>query len=183
MARYLEAYSQQPAVVSQNQFPEVAIDMTGALAGPDTKHVPGLSGADGTPQLRTPSSRSGRQDVEAQYKGLYEERMNPFADFNRCVNPQLCAVLCVCVYVCACVEEAAMSGCCRYPAFVVVGNHCRREKLKRYGNLSAAEKITLSSTRLFMASKFARTFVFFYSVGLHCLVFATLFHFTNVKHH
>ncbi len=75
--------------MSQNRFPEVAIDMTGALAGPDMGHVPGLSGADGTPQLRTPSSRSGRHDVEAQYKGLYEERMNPFADFSRCVDSQV----------------------------------------------------------------------------------------------
>lgn len=55
--------------------------------------------------------------------------------------------------------------------------------MRRYGNLSAAEKITLNSTRLFMASKFARTFVFFYSVALHCLVFATLYHFTHVAHH
>ncbi len=58
----------------------------------------------------------------------------------------------------------------------------RREKQKRYTNLSAAEKITLNSTKFFLSNKLARTFVFFYAVGLHCLVFATLYHFTNVSH-
>ena len=65
---------------------------------------------------------------------------------------------------------------------VLIATH-RREKLKRYTNLSAAEKITLNSTQFFVSNKIARTFVFFYAVGLHCLVFATLYHFTHVSHH
>jgi hypothetical protein len=58
----------------------------------------------------------------------------------------------------------------------------RREKARRYANLSAAEKITLTSSRLVLANKFARTIVFIYVVVLHVLVFATLWHFGHVSH-
>lgn len=139
--KYLESYAQVPsAALSSNQCPEVSVDVEAALTGP---HVPGLAGRPTGVTARTPGAgarlRAG-EDVETSYRKLYEERVNPFADFNR------------------------------------------REKLKSYGNLSTAEKITLNSTRLVMASKFARTFVFFYSVALHGLVFATLYHFTHVAH-
>lgn len=59
---------------------------------------------------------------------------------------------------------------------------CRRERAKRYKNLSAPEKITLSSSRLFLSNKYARTFVFFYSLALHLLVFSTLYHFAHTAH-
>jgi hypothetical protein len=58
----------------------------------------------------------------------------------------------------------------------------RREKARRYANLSAAEKITLTSSRLVLANKFARTAVFVYVIVMHSLVFATLWHFGHVSH-
>ena len=58
----------------------------------------------------------------------------------------------------------------------------RREKAQQYERLSAAERITLSSSRFFLSSKMARTFLFFYVLVMHLLVFATLWHFTNVSH-
>ena len=157
--RYLESYAQvPPSALRSNQNPEVALD----VADPSLSHIPGLGRS-------APTGRPRGEDVETPYKTLYEDRVNPFSDFNRYGRTGVCVRVCTCVPV-------FMGVCYR----ACVG---RREKLKRYGNLSAAEKITLNSTRLFMANKFARTFVFFYSVGLHLLVFATLYHFTNVKHH
>ena len=41
---------------------------------------------------------------------------------------------------------------------------------------------TLSSSRFFLANKHARTFLFFYVLLMHALVFATLLHFTRVSH-
>ena len=58
----------------------------------------------------------------------------------------------------------------------------RREKARLYGRLNAAEKITLSTSRMFLANKLARNFVFFYVVVLHLLVVATLWHFSHVSH-
>lgn len=58
----------------------------------------------------------------------------------------------------------------------------RREKARRYANLSAAEKITLTSSRVVLANKFARTAVFIYVLVMHVLVFATLWHFGHVSH-
>lgn len=58
----------------------------------------------------------------------------------------------------------------------------RREKARRYANLSAAEKITLTSSRLVLANKFARTAVLIYVLVLHLLVVATLWHFGHVSH-
>lgn len=110
------------------------------LADWERKH--GKAGPGGAGAGAGAGGRTGRptDDVENQYRRIYEDRVNPFADFNR------------------------------------------REKQKRYSNLSAAEKITLNSTKFFISNKIARTFVFFYAVGLHCLVFATLYHFSNVSH-
>ena len=58
----------------------------------------------------------------------------------------------------------------------------RREKARRYASLSAAEKITLTSSRIVLASKFARTAVLIYVVVMHLLVVATLWHFGHVSH-
>jgi hypothetical protein len=58
----------------------------------------------------------------------------------------------------------------------------RRERARQYARLSPAEKITLTSSRFFLSSRFARNFVFFYVVALHLLVMATLWHFAHVSH-
>jgi homeobox protein cut-like len=47
----------------------------------------------------------------------------------------------------------------------------KKEKNSEYKKLTAAEKITYSMTRLMMAHKYSRLFVFFYAVALHLLVF------------
>jgi hypothetical protein len=51
----------------------------------------------------------------------------------------------------------------------------RAERTRKYQDLSVAEKITLNTTRFFLSSKTARSFVFFYALGLHLLVFFTLY--------
>jgi len=58
----------------------------------------------------------------------------------------------------------------------------RKERYKRYKELSAAEKVVLKSGRFFLSTKFARTFLFFYSVFLHCLVFFTLYKFSHTTY-
>ena len=58
----------------------------------------------------------------------------------------------------------------------------RQERHKRYTNLSAAEKLTFTTTRLFVSSAMARRFVMFYFFCLHMLVFATLYHFVHAHH-
>ncbi|KMZ66012.1 putative Protein CASP [Zostera marina] len=51
----------------------------------------------------------------------------------------------------------------------------KKEKDQRYKELGIRDKITLSSGRFLLGNKYARTFVFFYSIGLHLLVFACLY--------
>lgn len=51
----------------------------------------------------------------------------------------------------------------------------RKEKYRRYKELNPAEKVILSSGRFFLSTKFARTFLFFYSLLLHILVFSILY--------
>jgi len=51
----------------------------------------------------------------------------------------------------------------------------RKEKYRRYKELNPAEKVVLSSGRLLLSSRGSRLFIFFYSVMLHILVFATLY--------
>lgn len=51
----------------------------------------------------------------------------------------------------------------------------RREKHERYKELNAAEKVTLRTGRFFLANKYSRTFIFFYALALHILVFLTLY--------
>jgi homeobox protein cut-like len=58
----------------------------------------------------------------------------------------------------------------------------RKEKEKQFARLSGPEKITLTSSRLFLANRYARTFVFFYALVLHMLLFSTLWHFGQVSH-
>ncbi|GAQ87720.1 Transcription factor/CCAAT displacement protein CDP1 [Klebsormidium nitens] len=60
----------------------------------------------------------------------------------------------------------------------------RKERDQRYKELGLRDKIALTSGRFLMANKFARTFVFFYSVALHLLVWFTMYRLSmqNVEH-
>jgi homeobox protein cut-like len=58
----------------------------------------------------------------------------------------------------------------------------RREKQRQLERLSAAERITLTSSRFFLGNRLARNFTFFYMLVMHLLVFATLWHFAHVSH-
>eukprot|EP01090_Pellita_catalonica_P020016 TRINITY_DN6971_c0_g3_i1.p1 TRINITY_DN6971_c0_g3~~TRINITY_DN6971_c0_g3_i1.p1 ORF type:complete len:323 (-),score=70.04 TRINITY_DN6971_c0_g3_i1:156-1028(-) len=58
----------------------------------------------------------------------------------------------------------------------------KKVKYERYKHLNAAEKVTLTTWRWCMASKYLRNFIFFYVVALHILVFSTLYHFASVVH-
>jgi hypothetical protein len=99
--RYLESYAQVPqSALASNQYPEVRLDVDSSLSGPGMAHVPGL------PDFRTPGSQRlsqrgqrSAEDVETTYQSLYEDKVNPFADFNRCGLSDICAVgkLCHCV--------------------------------------------------------------------------------------
>ncbi|CAL5372085.1 unnamed protein product [Camellia sinensis] len=51
----------------------------------------------------------------------------------------------------------------------------KKEKDQRYKELGLRDKITLSSGRFLLGNKYARTFVFFYTIGLHILVFTCLY--------
>jgi hypothetical protein len=83
--RYLESYAQVPqSALASNQYPEVRLDMDTSLSGQNTAHIPGL------PDSRTPGAHRIAQrghrttaDVEIAYQSLYEDKVNPFADFNR----------------------------------------------------------------------------------------------------
>ncbi|GAA0159663.1 homeodomain transcription factor [Lithospermum erythrorhizon] len=51
----------------------------------------------------------------------------------------------------------------------------KKEKDQRYKELGLRDKITLSSGRFLLGNKYARTFAFFYTIGLHALVFTCLY--------
>lgn len=51
----------------------------------------------------------------------------------------------------------------------------KKERDQRYKDLGFRDKITLSSGRFLLGNKYARTFIFFYSIGLHLLVFTCLY--------
>ncbi|KAK7506063.1 hypothetical protein BaRGS_00002785, partial [Batillaria attramentaria] len=51
----------------------------------------------------------------------------------------------------------------------------RKERQRRYADLKPYDKITLSMGRIIMGNKVARTFAFFYTLLLHCLVFLVLY--------
>uniref|UniRef100_A0A6B2L017 CASP C-terminal domain-containing protein n=1 Tax=Arcella intermedia TaxID=1963864 RepID=A0A6B2L017_9EUKA len=56
----------------------------------------------------------------------------------------------------------------------------RKVKNDRYNNLNPAEKLILSTTKLFLATKQTRIFLFLYMVCLHLLVFSTLWRLVHV---
>lgn len=51
----------------------------------------------------------------------------------------------------------------------------RKERMRKYMNLNPYDKITLSMGRFVMGNKIARTFMFFYTIFLHLLVFLVLY--------
>ncbi|KAB1212644.1 Protein CASP [Morella rubra] len=51
----------------------------------------------------------------------------------------------------------------------------RKERDQRYKELGFRDRITLSSGRFLLGNKYARTFAFFYTIGLHILVFTCLY--------
>ncbi|XP_057415516.1 protein CASP-like [Lotus japonicus] len=51
----------------------------------------------------------------------------------------------------------------------------KKERDQRYKELGFRDRITLSSGRFLLGNKYARTFAFFYTIGLHMLVFTCLY--------
>lgn len=51
----------------------------------------------------------------------------------------------------------------------------KKERMRKYMNLSPYDKVTLSMGRFIMGNKVARTVTFFYTILLHCLVFLVLY--------
>ncbi|KAL3512268.1 hypothetical protein ACH5RR_024985 [Cinchona calisaya] len=58
----------------------------------------------------------------------------------------------------------------------------KKERDQRYKELGLRDKITLSSGRFLLGNKYARTFVFFYTIGLHVLVFTCLYRMSALSH-
>ncbi|XP_062116954.1 protein CASP isoform X2 [Humulus lupulus] len=57
----------------------------------------------------------------------------------------------------------------------VVSRGSKKERDQRYKELGIRDRITLSSGRFLLGNKYARTFAFFYTIGLHILVFTCLY--------
>lgn len=58
----------------------------------------------------------------------------------------------------------------------------RKERDQRYKELGLRDRITLSSGRFLLGNKYARTFAFFYTIGLHVLVFTCLYRMSALSH-
>ncbi|KAL1325804.1 hypothetical protein HN51_035851 [Arachis hypogaea] len=58
----------------------------------------------------------------------------------------------------------------------------KRERDQRYKELGFRDRITLSSGRFLLGNKYARTFAFFYTIGLHVLVFTCLYRMSALSH-
>lgn len=58
----------------------------------------------------------------------------------------------------------------------------KKEKERRYKELGLRDKITLTSGRFVLGNKYARTFIFFYSIALHLLVFSSMYRFSSLSH-
>ncbi|XP_010677973.2 protein CASP [Beta vulgaris subsp. vulgaris] len=58
----------------------------------------------------------------------------------------------------------------------------RKERDQRYKELGLRDKITLTSGRFLLGNKYARTFAFFYTIGLHILVFTCLYRMSALSH-
>uniref|UniRef100_A0A2P2M2C4 Uncharacterized protein MANES_01G012900 n=1 Tax=Rhizophora mucronata TaxID=61149 RepID=A0A2P2M2C4_RHIMU len=58
----------------------------------------------------------------------------------------------------------------------------KKERDQRYKELGFRDRITLSSGRFILGNKYARTFAFFYTIGLHFLVFTCLYRMSALSH-
>ncbi|XP_038679207.1 protein CASP-like isoform X1 [Tripterygium wilfordii] len=58
----------------------------------------------------------------------------------------------------------------------------KKERDLRYKELGFRDKITLNSGRFLLGNKYARTFAFFYTIGLHLLVFTCLYRMSALSH-
>ncbi|KAK6921140.1 CASP, C-terminal [Dillenia turbinata] len=58
----------------------------------------------------------------------------------------------------------------------------KKERDQRYKELGIRDKITLRSGRFLLGNKYARTFAFFYTIGLHILVFTCLYRMSALSH-
>lgn len=58
----------------------------------------------------------------------------------------------------------------------------KKERDQRYKELGIRDKITLRSGRFFLGNKYARAFIFFYSIGLHLLVFTCLYKMSSLSY-
>lgn len=58
----------------------------------------------------------------------------------------------------------------------------KKERDQRYKELGFRDRITLSSGRFLLGNKYARTFAFFYTIGLHILVFTCLYRMSALSH-
>merc|ERR1711892_665695 len=56
----------------------------------------------------------------------------------------------------------------------------RNEKLRKYTNLSAHDKITLNMGKFILSNKIARTCIFVYTIVIHMLLYVILYKFGNV---
>ncbi|KAJ7973904.1 putative Protein CASP [Quillaja saponaria] len=58
----------------------------------------------------------------------------------------------------------------------------KKERDQRYKELGFRDRITLSSGRFLLGNKCARTFAFFYTIGLHILVFTCLYRMSSLSY-
>ncbi|XP_057459698.1 protein CASP-like isoform X2 [Actinidia eriantha] len=58
----------------------------------------------------------------------------------------------------------------------------KKERDRRYKELGLRDKITLSSGRFLLGNKYARTFAFFYTIGLHILVLTCLYRMSTLSY-
>ncbi|KAK9668791.1 hypothetical protein RND81_13G087000 [Saponaria officinalis] len=58
----------------------------------------------------------------------------------------------------------------------------KKERDQRYKELGLRDKITLTSGRFLLGNKYARTFAFFYTIGLHILVVTCLYKMSALSH-
>ncbi len=110
-----------------------------------------MKAKDRDPERGEPSE----EPYEIKYKRMYEESVNPFVLFNRKV-----------LYLSYLYSPSPLLVF----KFIIL-----QEKQERYKELNAAEKVTLRTGRFFLANKYSRTFIFFYALALHLLVFTTLY--------
>ncbi|GMH17083.1 hypothetical protein Nepgr_018924 [Nepenthes gracilis] len=58
----------------------------------------------------------------------------------------------------------------------------KKERDQRYKELGLRDRITLTSGRFLLGNKYARAFAFFYTIGLHILVFTCLYRMSALSH-